>query len=534
MQLPGPRILIVDDEPNVLLTVNAILQREGYATTTAATGAAALEALGEHHFELVLTDLKMPDVDGLAVLQQVRKHSPDTVTVMMTGFGSVDSAVEAVRLGAYEYLLKPIAPGDLKAAVRRALERKQLSEIDTLYRISRTLTNALEPLQISHEVVEAVHRVLKAEGAALVSFDREQRPLEAVSALPQPLLDAEVRARLAQASILTAGDLSPVRLWAQAAGIASCVFVPGIANERLVCVLLVHNGAQPFEFHASALRFLRGLVGQAALALENAFLVADLQRNNHELAAANDKLRELDQLKSQFLSVATHELRTPLSVILGYNTMLAESLGDRLTGEEQETLRESVQACKRLIRLVNSMLDISQIESGKMRMNFVSGDLAQIANRVMSLFQQEARQKGIQLRLHTAARLPRADMDPERIEQVLVNLLGNALKFTREGTVDLRLSACSDGQSLQVTVSDTGVGISPEDQGRIFDEFSQIRGKIQTRQREGSGLGLAIAKRIVEAHGGQIEVESALGRGSTFRFFLPVHRRAASKDAMSA
>src|SRR5205085_9637904 len=158
--------------------------------------------------------------------------------------------------------------------------------------------------------------------------------------------------------------------WAAKAGIADFALVGGLVHGQLVCVLCVHNGSQPYDFHASATRFLEAVAGQAALVLRNAQLIGELRSNNAILGEANRKLKELDRLKSQFLSVATHELRTPLTVILGYNSMLAESLGDRLTREENETLQESVASCKRLIRLVNSMLDISQIEAGKMQMNF--------------------------------------------------------------------------------------------------------------------------------------------------------------------
>src|SRR5262249_14692823 len=159
----------------------------------------------------------------------------------------------------------------------------------------------------------------------------------------------------------------------------------GIANERLVCVLCANNGSKPYEFHASSLRFLRALSSQAALALENASLIRELRNNNGALLAANRKLRELDTLKSQFLGVATHELRPPLTVILGYNSMLAESLQDRLSEEERDTLTESVAACKRLIRLVNSMLDMAQIEAGKMKMNFAPGDLRKLVQGVVTL-----------------------------------------------------------------------------------------------------------------------------------------------------
>ena len=299
----------------------------------------------------------------------------------------------------------------------------------------------------------------------------------------------------------------------------SIALVPGIAKNTLTCVLFVWNTG-PFDFHASTQRFLRGLAGQSALALSHAAMFSELQQNNEELAAANEKLRELDKLKSQFLSVATHELRTPLSIILGYNSMLSDSLHDRLDEQERQTLHESVSACKRLIRLVNSMLDITQIESGKMRMSFEPADLRRIVLGVASLFQHQAQTKNVHIATEVPARLPRMVMDSERIEQVLVNLVGNALKFTGPGgsiTIAVRLTA---GGAV-VSVSDTGIGIPAEDLDKIFDEFAQVRRQAANRQREGSGLGLAIARRIVEAHHGSLEVRSEVGRGSTFSFTLP-------------
>ncbi len=528
MVLPRPKILVVDDEPNVLLTVTAILQQESYDVDSAAGGAEAIRAIRSAHYDLVLTDLKMPGVDGLRVLEEVRNTSPSTVTVMMTGYGSVDSALEAVQRGAYEYLLKPTEVVDLKAAVRRSLERKRLSEIDTLYRVSRTLTSSLDPQTIAHEVTEAVRQVLGVASATLLNRDLEspdhEDPLHAM------LRDPHVLRALERGEIIHNGDDIPAAArWSLAAKSHSFVFVPGIANGRLICVLCADNGAEPFDFHASAQRFLRSLAGQAALVLSNATLFTELQRNNQQLAAANEKLRELDKLKSQFLSVATHELRTPLSIILGYNSMLAESLQDRLSEEEQETLRESVAACKRLIRLVNSMLDITQIESGKMRMNYLSSDLRKLVNGVVTLFQQEARSKGIMLGVELPARLPKILVDGERIEQVLVNLIGNALKFTPAGgSVNVAVRQFPETRSVQISVRDTGVGIPPEAKQKIFDEFAQIHQGMKNRQREGSGLGLAIARRIVEAHNGVLDVDSSPGEGSTFYFTLPMERNVTS------
>jgi signal transduction histidine kinase/CheY-like chemotaxis protein len=525
MVLPRAKILVVDDEANVLLTVVAILEQEGYDVDSASSGAAALDAIRGGHYDLVLTDLRMPGIDGLRVLEQVRKISPSTVTVMMTGYGSVDTALEAVQRGAYQYLLKPTEVADLKAAVRRSLERKRLSEIDTLHRIAKTLTSSLDPQAIANDVTDAVRQVLGVANACMISFASSGPEFE--DPLRHLLRDAAVLPLLERGKIISNFDLVPaIDGWAAERGAQSYVFVPGIANGRLICVLCSDNGSEPYEFHASAQRFLRSLAGQTALALSNATLFTELQRNNQQLAAANAKLRELDKLKSQFLRVATHELRTPLSIILGYNSMLGETLQDRLSEEEKETLRESIAACKRLIRLVNSMLDISQIDSGKMRMNYASSDLRRLLSGVIALFQQEARARNVRLAMEVPSRLPKIILDAERIEEVLVNLLGNALKFTpARGSVMVAVRHVAATHSVQVSVHDTGIGIAPEAREKIFDEFAQIHQGVKNRHREGSGLGLAIARRIIEAHQGALDVTSSPGQGSTFFFNLPLDAR---------
>ncbi|HLK31433.1 MAG TPA: ATP-binding protein [Terriglobales bacterium] len=517
------KILIADDEASVLLTTQAILQQEGYDVEAVSSGSDAIEAIRRRHYDLVLTDLKMPGQDGLAVLAEVRKRSPLTVTVMMTGYGSVGSALDAIRLGAYEYLLKPIEVEDLKQAVRRSLERKRFSEIDTLYRISWTITQSQDPATVAQEVSEAVRRVLGLGYACLVTAEDGKWKSSGSQSLARVLESPTLRRSLCQGLIVTDQDQDAMLAeWAQKHQVRAYALVPGLVGNHLVCVLVAHNGRESYEFHASAVRFLQGLASQTALAVENALLIAELKHNNDELAAANRKLQELDKLKSNFLSVATHELRTPLSVILGYNAMLAESLQDRLDDSERQTLAESIAACKRLIRMVNSMLNISQIESGKMKMDFAPTDLRRLVNGVAALFQQEARSRHLHLKVELPGRAPRVAVDAERIEQVLINLVGNAMKFTPAGGyIAIRVRHHPELRQVEISVQDNGVGIAPEDQARIFDEFAQVR-RAHGGQENGSGLGLAIARRIVEAHEGQLRVTSTPGVGSTFSFTLPV------------
>ena len=545
--LSKAKILVVDDEASVLLTTEAILRQEGYDVDAMSDPENALDAVRTRHYDLVLTDLKMPRVDGLAILAEVRKSSPDTVTVMMTGYGSVDSALEAVQLGAYEYLVKPTEVVDLKQAVKRSLERKRFSEMDTLYTVGQTISSSLDLDVITARVSEAAERVLNLQSAQVVP---QTAPGSSTANAPFTVVlqDHEVLRRLANNDIVLADDgLAAADHWARRSGIVSYALVPGLTRGRLACVLVTHNSDAPYEFHASACRFLTALASQTAMALDHASLVAQVRKNNQDLGAANDKLRQLDRLKSQFLSVATHELRTPLTVILGYNAMLAESLTDRLTAEEQETLRESVAACKRLIRLVNSMLDVNQIESGKMKMNVQPSDLRQLVQSTVTLMQPEARLRNIELRHEAPARIPRIELDPERIQQVLINLVGNALKFTPQGgKIAVMARFSSEDQVAEISVRDTGCGIAMEDQERIFDEFAQVRARKQAKAAAhlddsvliqphmGHGLGLAISRRIVLAHAGEISVSSSPGGGSTFTFTLPVRRNQPAETAVSA
>ncbi len=524
MSQPRAKILLVDDEPNVLLSAQEILEREQYSVDAVPSAAAALRLLQTSNYDLVLTDLKMEGMDGLELLAHVRANSPDTVTVMMTGYGSLDSALEAVRRGAYEYLLKPVSVEDLKQAVSRSLERKRLSEIDTLYHVGTELARVHTRDAVEETIATAAKKVLRLDHLHWLPADRNGQ-FHVTGTLVQKLTLAVLhRLESGESIIFDAQEDAP------AGNPESEALVPGLANGRLVGVMYAAYD-DAVQFHPSALRFLCGLAVQASFAFDNIGLVDELRENNATLADANRKLKELDLLKSQFLSVATHELRTPLSVVLGYNSMIEETAESRLTDEERGLLRESLAACKRLMRLVNSMLDLSQMQSGKLSLQFSVADLRASAESVVALFEAEAHRRGIRLELVVSPLLTKVEMDAERIEQVLVNLVSNALKFTdREGSVTVELRGIP-GDRVEIEVRDTGIGIAAENQSEIFDEFARVRhGK--AIGRPGSGLGLAIVKRIVEAHSGDISVNSAPGKGSVFRVTFPVSRP--SHSAVSA
>lgn len=253
---------------------------------------------------------------------------------------------------------------------------------------------------------------------------------------------------------------------------------------------------------------------------------ASLLKQNDELQKTNERLEELHKMKTSFLAIATHEIRTPLSIILGYNRLLLQGKLGPLTDDQTRVLEESVQSCERLLQIVSDVLDFTRLESGKIRLQKRSEDIVPLLGRVYRQMKMISDRSGIRFLLDVQEDSIRFPFDPDRIEQVLVNLISNAIKFTpRDGSVTLSAlrRERTDGAWVEVMVRDTGRGFPASMVEKAFDGiFPAVWGPSGTRDPEvGTGLGLGICKRIVEAHGGRIRLESREGEGSTFIFCLP-------------
>jgi len=240
---------------------------------------------------------------------------------------------------------------------------------------------------------------------------------------------------------------------------------------------------------------------------------------NEALAAANAQLRELDGMKDAFLSMVTHELRTPLTVISGTTELFETGIYGTLTPEQSEQIAQIAMQAQRLRQLVNDLLDLSKLESGMMRLHREALDPYSLAAAVCEQLRALTAQSEVALRNQVPHDLPDADCDGQRVEQVLTNLVSNAVKFTPAGG-RVTISAEVKGDRIRFRVADTGCGIPAEAVPRIFDKFFQVQSSTETG-RKGTGLGLAIVKHIVEMHGGEVGVESEVGQGSCFYFTLP-------------
>jgi signal transduction histidine kinase/CheY-like chemotaxis protein len=252
----------------------------------------------------------------------------------------------------------------------------------------------------------------------------------------------------------------------------------------------------------------------------NATLEERIRKRTAEIEAVNEQLREATRHKSEFLANMSHELRTPLNAVLGFSEVLLERMFGDLNSKQEEYLQDILESGRHLLSLINDILDLSKVEAGRMEPELATFDLPLALRNGLMLVEERANRHGIQLTLKVDERLGDFTGDERKIKQILLNLLSNAIKFTPDGG-NISVGAARIENVVEISVSDTGIGIAPEDQQRIFEEFRQAGGD-SARKGEGTGLGLTLAKKFVELHGGKIWVESVVGRGSTFIFTLPV------------
>jgi signal transduction histidine kinase len=266
-------------------------------------------------------------------------------------------------------------------------------------------------------------------------------------------------------------------------------------------------------FTPRQIELLETFAAQAVIAIENVRLFTEIQEKSRQLEVAS-------QHKSQFLANMSHELRTPLNAIIGYTEMMADGLYGEVGDKAQGVLERVQNNGRHLLGLINDVLDLSKIEAGQLTLTVEQYSVADMVATVLSATESLARAKGLKLESAVPPGLPTGSGDARRLTQVLLNLVGNAIKFTDQGSIEVRARQADD--RFELSVVDTGFGIAPADQARIFDEFQQVD-NTSTRKKGGTGLGLSISRKIVELHGGRITVESEMGKGSIFKVTVPIN-----------
>jgi signal transduction histidine kinase len=301
---------------------------------------------------------------------------------------------------------------------------------------------------------------------------------------------------------------------AEAADYLSVLAVPMLRDGQAIGVVTV-TGAAADAFSQGQIELLETFADQAVIAVENVRLFREIADKSRQLEAAS-------RHKSEFLANMSHELRTPLNAIIGFSEVLAERMFGDVNEKQAEYLQDIVSSGRHLLSLINDILDLSKVEAGRLELELGQFHLPTALDTAVTLVRERATRHGITLTQAVAEEVGDVVADERKVKQILLNLLSNAVKFTPDGG---RVGVTATGADGVVTiaVTDTGIGIAPEDQAAIFEEFRQV-GTDGARKHEGTGLGLTLAKKLVELHGGQIGVQSRVGKGSTLTFTLPVRR----------
>jgi two-component system phosphate regulon sensor histidine kinase PhoR len=479
------RVLVVDDEYGIRSGVDQILEMEGYEVEEAETGKEALEALDRQPFDIVLIDYRLPDVDGLSLLQSIRGRKLDLMTCMITAYANIETAVAATRQGIDFFLPKPFSPEDLigvtETLIRHRKLRVEAEELKKAHEAS-LLALASEKSQ-THSLVTSLRD-------AVLVVNRDGEVVLANPAMGRLLRTVETNLlRKPVTEVLGAEHFAPLRTALGSASREGTVFEIEMGDQQYMVSLA--------SFHSEG----GGMLGHIVT-------ISDIS-----------EVRRVALEKSRFIRTMIHEFRSPMGAV---KSILEVAL-DKSMGESLEPYLPLLDRAEKrldgLVELIGNLLSLSRIEAeGKKRTAFEPVDTSALVNEVVELFREKMKAANLQCEVKVDS-APRIAVSGEDLKTVLVNLVGNAVKYNRAGgKVGVRASRM-DGR-VRIDVSDTGLGIRAENLPRIFDEFFREKKK-ETRDIEGNGLGLAIVRMLVERSSGKIEVQSAEGVGSTFSVYLP-------------
>jgi two-component system phosphate regulon sensor histidine kinase PhoR len=487
------QILVIDDEQIMREGCSRILSKDAWAVICAENGTKGLEEIKAHSekIDVILLDLMMPGMSGMEVLDHVRTIDPNLLVIVITGYATVESAVEAMKKGAYDFIPKPFTPDQLRIVVRRALEKRALQKEAEFLRKERE--KSLRDIATEKSKIKTI---INCMGDGVLVCDRDSCVVLSNPAASRML-------KISEGSLL--GNFLP-----------QCNLPSELANiiqESLTTTDKNYTSvSQELSSGESGENFLRAHTAPVRNDLgETLGSVTVLQDVSH--------LKELDKMKSEFIAMVAHELRAPLAAVEQQLTVILNKMAGEVTTKQEQLLSRAKERTKGLLTLIKDLLDLSKIEAGMMVHYKEPLRLKEVVQKVVDLMQTEADAKKLDLRFSAPPELSLISADRNSMEGIFTNLISNAIKYTPEGG-KIWITLSEDAGFVQATVADTGIGIKKEDLSRIFDKFYRVK-TVETRRIVGTGLGLSIVKSIVDAHLGSISVESEEGGGTTFTVLLP-------------
>jgi len=488
----GINVLVVDDERDIRDGSERILSRMGFKVHKASRGEESLEIFGKEHVSIVLLDLKMPGMDGMEVLKQLRSLDQTIHVIVITGFATVETAIEAMKRGAYDFIPKPFEPDQLRIVVNRAAEKIRLTrETEKMAEErKRTLFDLDTEKSRIRTIIESLPNgvLVTNTGGNVVLMNPAARQLLEVDPTQKHGLPIE--------NYVPDQDL--------------CRLIREISTGKHVDF----DDIPDQEFSMTDRKYLLAR-GQPVLGEKRECLGAVVN-----FVDISD-LKVLDRLKSEFVAKVSHELRSPLSTIHEQLALVIRDLVGDTTARDQQILSRAKEKTQGLISLIGDLLDLSRMEEGLICHTPEPVSLETILQNIVDFLRTRANSKKQSLRIDLPDEpLPAFNADPLAIESIFGNLITNAINYTQDGG-DIRVGVDLAGINARVKITDNGFGIGEKYLDKIFERFYRVKND-KTRYITGTGLGLPIVKGLVESMGGLIDVESIPGQGTTFTVLLPV------------
>jgi PAS domain S-box-containing protein len=497
-------VLIVDDDQDDALLTQLYVEKGVKETAlmidNAPSFSEAISSLEKNSYGIVLIDFHLGESNGLELMQGIRKRNIMVPIIFLTGQGDEEIAVSSMKEGASDYILKRnLSPDLIGQSIHYALE---------LHRTKEGRKKVEEELRKSEHKYRAIINTT-AEGFWL--FDTDLNTIDLNKSLANIL-------GWSRKEILNKKVFEFIKEEYQAAFKKKIESIFTTENNKFEAVFTSKDGQ-----NVHAILNTTTFMGENKNSGKVSAFLSDISMMKHTertLIKANDELKRLDQLKSEFTFTVSHELRTPLTSIKNAVDLLSSGRAGPFNTDQKSFLNMAARNIDRLADLVNDILDLSKLQSGKMSVESSEISLETVTSNVIATFTPQAEKSSIKLELDCPQNIPPVYADPKRIEQILCNLMSNALKFTPEKGLIL-LSIQKDDEMVEVSVTDSGIGIPMEEQENVFSRFYQV-GSSLNKTTQGTGLGLSISKELVEMLGGSISVESEPGKGSCFSFKLPI------------
>ena len=483
------RILVVDDELGVREGCRTILAAEGYDVVTAGDGKAGLEQFAERGpFSVLLVDLQMPRMSGLELMREVRSRDPDIVPIIITAHATIDTAVEGTRQGAYSYIPKPFTPDELLLSIKNGLERRMLT------REARRLREEREErlLEVASERSKS-NTIIAAMTDGILVINTEKLVVLRNNAAARILPDCASRAIPFPLEEISSPDIREI--------ISVVIGSPG---GFMILSRQIPLGQSTYMVNVSPVIEPGGVTTGAVAVFSDV-----------------TEMKKLDTAKSMFVSLVAHEVKSPLAATEGWLNLILSGMLKHDAAEEHRMLQRALLRVRTLRIMVNELLSLTAIQTGNFSLKRSPVDVAGVVAEVVEASREKAMEKGIAVVVFGGGEgeTPRVLADRDALSMVCGNLVENAIKYSREGGhVWVRVG--SRGMYVTVAVKDDGIGMSPEDCTKVFDEFYRVRGE-QTASIPGTGLGLSLVRRLTELHEGTVTLASVLGEGSEFTVSIP-------------